>query len=75
MTPKTATAARSFLDPKTGQTWTLTYTRGSLGHTVRLEPPFGERCSAPTHTDDLDHARRIWRLIQSNVIRWGFVPA
>lgn len=74
MSPTVTTAVREFLDPATGQTWTLTYTRTRIGHLVNCEPPFGfERGSRPTYTDDILHARRIWRLISSNLTRRGLV--
>jgi len=76
MTPTTATVTREFLDPKTGQVWTLSYTRGTLGHTVRLDPPFGVACTGAKHTDDVRHARRLWRLIAANIVRQnGLVAA
>lgn len=70
MTPALTTVSREFTDTKTGQVWTLTYTRTRLGHTVDLEPPFGcVRGCRPMFTDDLRHARRMWKLLQRNLTR------
>ena len=70
MPPTLPPISRVYLDPVTGQEWTLSYSRGSLGHTVRLDPPFGVPVSRVSHnTPDVGHARRMWRLIEGNIVR------
>lgn len=69
-----APVERQFVHPATGEVTTLVYQRTHTGHVVRCEVPFGANGDGRyTATTDVTHARRMWRLIQSNLIRRGMV--
>ena len=75
MNPIAPTAAREFVDLRTGRTWTLTYAQGPTGHTVGVEVPFGHPLRSMVRTFRvLEHARRFWRAMQCSLIREGFTP-
>ena len=74
MNPLPETAAREFIDLRTGDTWTLTYTRHRSGHAVGIVGPFGSRSFGPVVTADVQAARNTWRAIAADLARRGLRP-
>ena len=74
MNPLASTAAREFIDPETGDVFTLTYTRLRSGHAVGVVGPFGSQSFGPVVTADVEAARKTWRAIASDLARRGLRP-
>jgi hypothetical protein len=72
-----APITRELVNPRTGDVFTLVYERTRTAHVVRCEVPFGYhlRPTPPTYTTAIEHARRVWSLIESNLKKRGLVVA